>query len=97
MCAPNNDPPFMEKSSIERVKGLAGLEHDVIGDIDDVVNRSKACRNQAAREPVWRRSDRYVVDHDRHISRTKFGRIDRDERFWSDWKRRNIHGWRQMQ
>ena len=62
---------------IEGVEGLAGLQHDQICDINDIVDRTQTDRLQLALKPVRARSDLHVRNFQHGIKRT-FRRIDTD-------------------
>ena len=84
------DPNFAPREllEIERVHRLAELEQHVVGDVDDVVDRTHACGVQPRCEPCRRGSDGHVGDR-RGIPRAEVGcfQIDGDSAGWLRWQR----------
>ena len=62
---------------VERVQWLAGEQHHVVGDVDDVVDRPLAGRGQPLLEPERRRADRDVGEHAGGEARAQLGHLDR--------------------
>ena len=63
---------------VERVHGLAVLEHDVVGNIDDVVDRAHAAVAQALAHPRRGRRDLDVAHHARGVARAERRIVDAD-------------------
>ena len=63
---------------IEGVQRLAEFEHDVVGRIDDVVERAHPAQFQPALEPRRRRTDLDSGHRERGVARAKIGRVDRN-------------------
>ena len=60
------------------MEGLAGLKHDVVGDVDDIVDGANTARFQAKPHPDRRRTHLHFIDHSGRVTRTKTGISDRD-------------------
>ena len=56
-------PPAAHLVEVERVHRLAGEQHHVVGDVDDVRDRPLPGRDQARLEPQRRRPDLHVLEH----------------------------------
>ena len=54
---------------------LAVLDHDVVGDIDDVVDRADTGRTQALAHPLGTRRDLDVADHTGRVARAQIVRL----------------------
>ena len=65
---------------VERVHRLAGEEHHVVGDVDDVGDRPHAGGEQARREPQRRGRDRDRLEDARGETRAQIGALDGDTR-----------------
>ena len=61
---------------VERVQRLAGQEHHVVRDVDDVRDRALAGGGQARLEPRRRRADLHVLEHARGEARAQVGDLD---------------------
>ncbi len=57
---------------------LRGQQHHVVGDVDDVIDRPLAGRDQAALEPQRRGADRDVLEHAGGEARAKLRHLNRD-------------------
>ena len=60
---PDHQPTARHEVQVVRVVGLAELEHHVVRDVDERVDRPHPEREQAALHPVGRRADRDVAQH----------------------------------
>ena len=76
--APDDDVMPGEAIVVERVEGLAELEHDVVRDIDDVVDRPLAERDQALLHPFWRGADPDPFYGGRQVAAAEIRRFDLD-------------------
>ena len=74
----DDDPPAFEPVEVERVQRLARLEHDVVGDVHDVVDRPQPDRLQAALHPVGAGADLHAADDAGRVVRAEVGGFDRD-------------------
>ena len=63
---------------VERVHGLTVLEHDVVCNVDDVVDRAHAAVAQALAHPRGGRADLDVAHHARGVARAERGIVDAD-------------------
>ena len=54
--APHHDPAAGQRREVERVQRLAEVEKDVVGGVDDGVDRADAARLEARRQPRRRRA-----------------------------------------
>ena len=63
---------------IEGVHGLAVLEHDIVCDVDDIVDRAHAAVAQALAHPRRGRADLDVAHHARGVARAERGIVDAD-------------------
>jgi hypothetical protein len=64
---------------VEGMQGLAELEHDVVGDVDQRADRADAAAHQAAHHPVGRRGARVHAAQDAAaVTRTGLRRIEHD-------------------
>ena len=78
-------PPDAEAVAAQRrqvvgVVGLAELEHHVVADVDDVVDRAHAGRGEALGHPRCRRPDRHAIDHRRREAAAAVAVDDLDRR-----------------
>ena len=73
----HRDGAAVEAGVVKGVHRLTVLEHDVVGDIDDVVDGAHARRAQAHPQPQRRGPDLHVFDHARGVARAEVGRVDR--------------------
>ncbi len=75
---PAHDDPLCGASliEIESVHGLAQLEHYIIGDVDDVVDRFLIDRLEALPQPVRRRPHLHAAHHAGRVAATKFRRLN---------------------
>ena len=62
---------------VEGVQRLAGQQHRVVGDVDDVVDRPLPGCAQPRRQPRRRGRDRDVLEHARGEARAQLGTLDR--------------------
>ena len=74
--AADDDLAVVQAGVIERVHRLAVLEHDVVRDIDDVVDRAHAGRAQTAAHPLRRRGDLDIFHHARGVARAELRVLD---------------------
>ena len=63
---------------VEGVQRLPQLEHDVVRDVDDVVDRPLAERDQALLHPLGRRRDLDALDDGRQVAAAEIRRFDLD-------------------
>ena len=68
--APNHEPPSGNALEIERVHRLSDLEHHVVGDVDDVVDRPDAGGREPIGEPRRRGPDA-DLEHLRAVPRAQ--------------------------
>ena len=69
-----------DAGEVKGVHGLAVLEHDVVGDIDDVIYRTHAGVADTLAHPLGRGGDLHVFDHARGVARAEAGVLDDDLR-----------------
>ena len=67
--APHDDPPAAHLVEVEGVERLAGGEHHVVGDVDDVRDRALAGGHQALLEPQRRRARSVTSSNTRAVKR----------------------------
>ena len=77
-CGAHDDLLAADAREVERVHGLAVLEHDVVGNIDDVVDRAHAAVAQALAHPRRGRRDLDVAHHARGVARAERRIVDAD-------------------
>src|SRR2546430_12376902 len=63
-------------TTLFRSQRLVDLEQDVIGRVDDVVDRPLADRRQAPREPRRAGGDFHAADHGDHVARRALGVLE---------------------
>src|SRR5256886_17379959 len=63
-------------TTLFRSQRLVDLEQDVIGRVDDVVDRPLADRRQAPREPRRAGGDLHAADHGDHVARRALGVLE---------------------
>ena len=63
--AAHNDSVVAYFVVVEGVQRVAKLQHDVIGDVDDVVDAGNAASFEPVFEPRWRRLNFYAADYAR--------------------------------
>src|SRR5207245_9367172 len=61
---------------VEGVEWLRVLEEDVVGDVDDVVDRAHAARSQPALHPVRTGTDPDPLDHAADVAAAEVGVVD---------------------
>ena len=61
---------------VEGVQRLPALHQDVIGNVDDVVDRQQSDRLEAVRHPVGAGSDLRPADEPRGIAEAQVGALD---------------------
>ncbi len=66
-----------QERQVVGVGGLAELEHDVVGGVDDVVDRAHARQQQALCDVAGRRADRDVAQDGHREPRAEVGRLHR--------------------
>ncbi len=76
--AADREPVARDAVEVERVDRVAGLEHHVVGDVDDVRDRALAGGHEARLQPGRRRGDRDVLEHARGEARVEVGGLDAD-------------------
>ncbi len=76
--AAHDEATALDAVQIEGVQRLAGQQHDVVRDVDDVVDRALAAGHQARLQPRRRRADRHVREGARGEARAEVGRFDGD-------------------
>ena len=69
-----------DAGKVERVHGLAVLQHDVVRDVDDVVYRAHTGVADTLTHPARGRRDLDVLDHARGVARAERGILDDDLR-----------------
>ena len=69
----HNNMMMTHQIVVKTVQRLAELQHDVVGDIDDVIDRSHACRQQSPPHPFKRRTDLDVADNTGTVARAEIG------------------------
>ena len=72
----DDDPAALHAAEVERVHRLTVFEHDVVGDIDDVVDRAHAAVAQPFAHPGGGRCDPDVFDHACGIAWAKVAVLD---------------------
>ncbi len=77
-CAPDHDPPPAQAVEIERVERVPRFEQHVVGDIDDIVERSHPRRFQPPPHPLRGFPHRDPVEHKADVPRTEIGVTDLD-------------------
>ncbi len=70
--------PIPQQVVVERVERLAQFQHDVIGDIHDVVDRPHPGASQPLLHPLGRRPDLHPLDQCRGIAQAQVGVADHD-------------------
>ena len=78
--APHHDLPAREAVEVEGVQRLAGQQHHVVGDVDDVGDRAHPGGLQAGGHPVRRGTDLHVGEHPGHVARAEVRRLDLEAR-----------------
>ena len=73
----DDERPAGKPIEIERVRRLTELEHHVIGDVDNVVDRAYPGGFEPPGQPRWRRSHR-DFEYLRTVPRAEIGILDRD-------------------
>ena len=68
-CISNDDFTAADLGEIKRVQRLADLEHDIIGRIDNVVDRLDTDGCQAILQPIRRRPDFYSLEQPRRVAK----------------------------
>jgi len=74
--APYHDAIAGQAVIIEGVKRLAVFEHHIVGDIDDVADRSHSCLLQPPGHPLRGRADLNALDDGADIPGAKLRRLD---------------------
>ena len=67
----NDQRAVRDPIEVERVQRLSGEQHHVVGDVDDVVDRPLAGRDQPRLQPQRRGADRHLGEHAGGEARTK--------------------------
>ena len=76
--AADDDRGTAEFTSVEGVQRLAGFEHHIVADVDDVVDRTKADGGEALLEPGGARADLDAGKDVRGVERAILGAVDAD-------------------
>ena len=71
MRGAHDDVAALDAAEVERVHRLAVFEHDVVRDIDDIVDRAHAARAQALAHPARGRRDPDIFHHARGVARAE--------------------------
>ena len=71
MGAAHHDLPPAHLAQVKGVHGMAVFDHDVVGDIHDVVDGAKARAVQVLAQPQGRGRDAHVFDHARGVARAQ--------------------------
>ena len=77
-AAAHDEPAAGDAVEVEGVQRLAGQQHHVVGDVDDVVDRPLAGGDQPRLQPRRRRADRHVLEGARGEARAQVGCLDVD-------------------
>ena len=75
---PHDHRRALQLGQVEGVKGLAQLQHRVVGGVHDVVHGAGAHGPQPVRQPEGRRADRDSTNHRAQVAGTEFRVLDRD-------------------
>jgi hypothetical protein len=76
VCPAHGQARAGDTVQIEGVQRLAGEQHRVVGDVDDVVDRPLPRRPQPRPQPQRRRRDRHLLEDPRGEARAQLGAID---------------------
>ncbi len=76
--APHDEMAAGHEVEVERVHRLAGGQHHVVRDVDDVVDRPHAGRGEPRLEPLRRRADVDVLEQPRGEARAQVGDLHLD-------------------
>ena len=74
----DNNAAIGQALVVERMHRLAVLEHNIVGDINDVVDRTNAAGVQTLAHPRRRRLDLDVLDDAGRVARAQVGILDLD-------------------
>ncbi len=74
----DNDTAAAQGGEVKGVQRLAGFEHHVVGDVDDIVDRPHAHGAQPLLQPLRRRADGDLADFPGGVTGTEFRRFDAD-------------------
>ena len=74
--APHDDPASTQEFEIERMQRLTPLEHHIVGDIDDVVDRPHAGGGQRVLHPLRRWTHPDPVNQDGGVARASLRILD---------------------
>ena len=77
-CGAHDDLLAADAREVERVHGLAVFEHDVVGNVNDVVDRAHAAVAQTLAHPRRGRRDLDVAHHARGVARAERRIVDAD-------------------
>ena len=69
---------MLYKAQVKGVHGLAVFEHDIVGDVYNVVDGAHAHHAQALPHPAGRGLHPHIFDNARAVGRAKVRRLDRD-------------------
>jgi hypothetical protein len=76
--AADDEPPAGHAVEVEGVQRLAGQEHRVVRDVDDVVDRALAGGHQPRLQPLRRRADRHALERACGEARVEVRSLDAD-------------------
>ena len=65
-CEPDDDRPFLDRGSVERVRRLAQFEHHVVRRVDDIAHRAHARGLESHLDPIRRRPDLHATHPPAH-------------------------------
>ena len=82
--AADNDAAVGQALVVERMHRLAVLEHNIVGDINDVVDRTNAAGVQTLAHPRRRRLDLDILDNAGGVARAQVGVLDLDRHILVD-------------
>ena len=71
-----HDARAVKLSVIEGVHGLAVFQHNIVGDVNDIVDGTNARRAQSHAEPQGRGGDLDILDHACRIAEAQVGRVN---------------------
>src|SRR5579884_1656479 len=63
---------------VERVQRLTKLQHDIVGNVNDIVDGAHTCRQESPPHPTWGWTNLDVTDDTRSVTRTQVRVFDCD-------------------
>ena len=75
---PDDDSSLAQRREIEGVEGISEPEHDVVGHVDHVRDRTHPRGGEARAQPGWRRPDPDVAKQSAHVARAAVEVLDPD-------------------